>query len=69
VSRRAAERREVARVQTQAQHDDVDHHRNRADERRQEAEVAEERAKRAKAEAELDEQRAVSREQELGEQR
>lgn len=65
MARRGSQRRELARVQDQAQHDDVRHHRGRADESRHEAELAEERAKRARAEASLDEQRAASREREL----
>jgi FtsZ-interacting cell division protein ZipA len=69
VSRKASRRHEISRVQSEAQHDDVRHHRDRADESRREAELAEERAKRAKAEAELDEQRAASREEELGDRR
>jgi flagellar biosynthesis/type III secretory pathway M-ring protein FliF/YscJ len=68
IARNANRRREFSRVQTEAQHDDVQHHRGRADERRHEAELAEERAKRARAEAELDEQRAASRERDLGEE-
>ena len=51
-------RRELGQVQTEAQHDDVRHHRERADERRTEAAIAEERAKRAQVEADLDEERA-----------
>jgi hypothetical protein len=52
-------------VQAEAQHDDVRHHRERADERRTEAAIAEEKAKRAKVEADLDEERARRREEEL----
>ena len=65
MSRRRAQRHELGRVQNEAQHEDVRHHRDRADQRRQEAEMAEERAKRARAEAELNEERAESREREL----
>src|SRR5690606_28659800 len=48
----------------EAQHEDVRHHEGRAQEKRSEAELAEERAKRARAEAELDERRAAERQQE-----
>jgi hypothetical protein len=64
-ARRSAQRKRLGRVQTEAQHDDVRHHRERADESRTEAAIAEERAKRAKVEADLDEERARSRESEL----
>jgi flagellar biosynthesis/type III secretory pathway M-ring protein FliF/YscJ len=67
MSRKAGRRRELGHVQAEAQHDDVRHHRERADESRTEAAIAEERAKRAKVEAELDEERASAREQELRE--
>jgi hypothetical protein len=63
--RRAGQRRELGKVQDQAQHDDVRHHRERADESRTEAAIAEERAKRANVEAQLDEEKARSREEEL----
>lgn len=66
-SREASHRRELGQAQTEARHDDVRHHRERADESRTEAAIAEERAKRAKVEAELDEERANRREQELSE--
>ena len=68
-ARKKSREREFAQVQNEAQHDDVDHHRERAGELRTEAAVAEERAKRAKVEAELDEERAVRREKELDEER
>ena len=68
VIRGSSQRRQLGEVQTQAQHDDVQHHRGRAEERRHEAELAEERAKRARAEAELDDRRAEGRERELGEE-
>jgi hypothetical protein len=64
-ARKSGRRRQLGHVQAEAQHDDVRHHRERADERRTEAAIAEEKAKRAKVEAELDEERARSREQEL----
>jgi FtsZ-interacting cell division protein ZipA len=63
--RRSAQRKRLGRVQTQAKHDDVSHHRERADQSRTEAAIADEKAKRAKVEAELDEERARSRESEL----
>jgi uncharacterized membrane protein YcjF (UPF0283 family) len=66
LARSARERRRLGQAQVEAQHDDVRHHRERADERRTEAAVAEEKAKRAEAEAELDEERAGARERELG---
>jgi FtsZ-interacting cell division protein ZipA len=65
LARRGQERREVGHAQVEAQHDDVQHHRGRAEEKRSEAELAEERAKRARAEAELDERRAGEREREV----
>ena len=66
-SRKSRQRRELGQVQASAQHDDVQHHRERADESRTEAAIAEERAKRSKVEAELDEERASARERELRE--
>ena len=69
VVRGSARKRELAQVQTEAQHDDARHHRDRAEERRQDAELAEEQARRARAEAELDESRAASRERELNGER
>jgi FtsZ-interacting cell division protein ZipA len=66
VSRRAARRRELGQAQAEAQHDDVRHHRGRAEESRTQAAIAEERAKRAEVEAELNEERATRREHELG---
>jgi FtsZ-interacting cell division protein ZipA len=65
-ARSAGKRRRLGQVQQRAQHDDAHHHRERAEESRTEAAVAQERAERAKAEAELDEERATRREQELG---
>jgi FtsZ-interacting cell division protein ZipA len=67
--RRAGERRKLGQAQHEAQHDDARHHRQRAEESRAEAAVAEERAERAKVEAQLDEERAGRREQELGSER
>jgi FtsZ-interacting cell division protein ZipA len=64
-AKKAKNRRELGQVQTEAQRDDVSHHREQAVERRTEAAVAEERAKRKGTEAELEEQRAARREQEL----
>jgi uncharacterized membrane protein YcjF (UPF0283 family) len=64
--RRAGQRRKLGQVQQKAQHDDARHHRDRAEESRTEAAIAEERAERAKVEADLDEERASRREQELG---
>lgn len=66
VARRARNRREFAQVQGEAQHQDARHHRERAEDSRTEAAIAEERAKRAKVEAELNEERADQRERELG---
>ena len=63
---RARARQRFAQTQTDAQHDDARHHRQRAEDRRTEAAIAEERAERAKVEAELDEERASQRERELG---
>lgn len=68
-SRRKSHDREFAQVQSEAQHDDARHHRERAEESRTEAAIAEERAKRAQVEAELDEERANQRESELGRER
>jgi FtsZ-interacting cell division protein ZipA len=65
-ARRARDRRELGHMQTEAGHDDARHHRERAEDRRTQAAIAEERAKRAQVEAELDEQRAEQRERELG---
>lgn len=64
-ARQASRRRELGQVQSEAQHDDVRHHREKADESRTEAAIAEERAKRSKVEAELNEERASNREREL----
>jgi hypothetical protein len=63
--RRTKQRQELGHAQSEAVHDDVQHHRERAQESRTEAAIAEERAKRAQVEAELDEERASKREQEL----
>jgi len=68
-SRKSARRRELGQAQAEARHDDVRHHRERADESRTEAAIAEERAKRSKVEAELNEERADARERELREWR
>jgi FtsZ-interacting cell division protein ZipA len=65
VARRASQRREIGQAQTEAQHDDARHHRERAEESRTQAAIAEERAKRAQVEAELNEERATRREHEL----
>lgn len=65
-ARRAGNRREFAEVQGEAQHQDVRHHRAKAEDSRTEAAIAEERAERAKVEAELNEERAGQRERELG---
>jgi FtsZ-interacting cell division protein ZipA len=65
-ARRSRDRREFAQVQGEAQHQDVRHHRERAEDSRTEAAIAEERAERARVEAELNEERADQREQELG---
>jgi FtsZ-interacting cell division protein ZipA len=65
VARRTKQKREFGQVQAEAQHDDVRHHHERAEEHRTEAAVAEERARRANAEAELDEERAGRREHQL----
>jgi hypothetical protein len=65
MARRAGQRRQLGEVQREAQHDDVQHHRERAEESRCEAAVAEEKAERAKVEADLHEERASRREQEL----
>jgi flagellar biosynthesis/type III secretory pathway M-ring protein FliF/YscJ len=62
---RARHRREFAQVQGEAQHQDARHHRERAEDSRTEAAIAEERSKRAKVEAELNEERADQREREL----
>jgi flagellar biosynthesis/type III secretory pathway M-ring protein FliF/YscJ len=66
VARRARSRRQFAEAQGEAQHQDVRHHREKAEESRTEAAIAKERAERAKVEAELDEERASQRERELG---
>lgn len=66
---RARRRREVAQIQTEATHEDAQHHRERAEERRTEAATAQERARRAEVEAELDEERAGRRQQEAEGQR
>ena len=68
-ARRQQRQREFGEVQTEARHDDARHHRERAEESRTEAAIAEERAKRAQVEAELDEERASSRERELESER
>ncbi|HEX5929694.1 MAG TPA: hypothetical protein VFY48_09895 [Solirubrobacterales bacterium] len=65
-ARKKGREREFAEVQTEAKHDDVQHYRERAGERRTEAAIAEEKAKRVRAEADLDEERARNREAELG---
>ncbi len=65
VARRARSRRELGHMQSAATRDDARHHRERAEERRTEAAIAEEQAKRAQVEAELDEERAEKREREL----
>lgn len=65
--RNARARRQFGEVQSEAQHDDAQHHRERADEHRTEAAIAEEKAKRAQVEAELDDERAGTRERELRE--
>lgn len=65
-ARRARSRRKFAEAQGEAQHQDVRHHRERAEDNRTEAAIAEERAERAKVEAELNEERADQRERELG---
>ena len=65
LARRGQQRSEIGRAQEEAQHEDVRHHRDQAERKRSEAELAEERARRAKAEAELDEQRAAAREEEV----
>jgi hypothetical protein len=69
MARRAKQRRKFGQVQREAQHDDARHHRERAEESRTQAAIAEERAERSKVEAELDEERARRREQELGSER
>jgi uncharacterized membrane protein YcjF (UPF0283 family) len=66
IARRGEKRRKLGQVQQEAQHDDARHHRERAQESRTEAAIAEERAERAKVEADLDEERAAKREHELG---
>jgi FtsZ-interacting cell division protein ZipA len=66
---RMRQRREVAQVQTEATHEDAQHHRERAEERRTEAATAQERARRAEVEAQLDEEHAGQREQEAEERR
>jgi len=69
LGRRAEQRRKLGQVQRHAQHDDAQHHRERAEESRSEAAVAEEKADRARVEAELDEERASRREHELRDQK
>jgi hypothetical protein len=64
VTRRRRDR-EIGEAQVEAQHDDVAHHREQAQQARGEAELAQERAKRAAAEAELNERKASEREQTL----
>lgn len=63
--RNKSRQRAFGKEQLRAQRDDVDHHRERAGERRVEAAVASERAKRAETEAELDEERAARRQAEI----
>ncbi|HEY1285336.1 MAG TPA: hypothetical protein VGF04_04555 [Solirubrobacterales bacterium] len=63
---RGRSRRQFGQTQTEAQRDDVRHHRERAEQSRTEAAIAQERAEKAKLEAELDEERASRREHELG---
>ncbi len=65
IARRTQARREIGDAQVEAQHDDVRHHRDQAEQKRGEAALSAERARRAEAEAELDERRAGEREQEL----
>jgi FtsZ-interacting cell division protein ZipA len=65
LSGKASRRRKLGQTQERAQRDDVDHHRAEADERRTEAAVAEERARRVAAEADAHEERAARREAEL----
>jgi FtsZ-interacting cell division protein ZipA len=67
MSRKAAQRRQLGKVQQEAHREDVQHHRDQAEERRTEAAVAEERARRVAAEAEAHEERAARRERELDE--
>jgi FtsZ-interacting cell division protein ZipA len=69
MARKTGKRRELGKVQHQAQRDDAHHHRERAEESRTEAAIAQERAERAKVEADLNEERATRREQELGSER
>jgi FtsZ-interacting cell division protein ZipA len=66
-ARRSKRNRELGHAQTEAVHDDARHHREQADEKRTQAAIAEEKAKRARVEAELDEERAGVRERELNE--
>ena len=61
--------REFGNTQVEAQRDDVQHHREQAVDKRTEAAVAEEHAKRAQVEAELDEARAEQRERDLDDSR
>jgi FtsZ-interacting cell division protein ZipA len=65
VVQRSRARQQIGEAQVEAQHDDVRHHRDQAEQRRSEAALSEERARRAEAEAELDEKRAAEREKEL----
>jgi uncharacterized low-complexity protein len=65
IARRTKAKREIGHAQVEAQHDDVRHHRDQAEQKRSEAALSAERAKRAEAEAELNEKRAGEREQEL----
>jgi len=60
---------QLGRVQGQALHEDVSRHRSHAEQARNEAALADERAKRTAAEAELEERRADERERELDEGR
>jgi FtsZ-interacting cell division protein ZipA len=69
VARRAKDRREQGQLQREAKRDDVEHHRDEAQQSRVEAAVADERAKRQATEAELHEERAASREREVEENR
>jgi FtsZ-interacting cell division protein ZipA len=66
--RSRARRKAYGREQLRAHRDDIRHHEQKADERRIEAAVAGERAKRAETAAELDEERAARRKAELQQQ-
>lgn len=65
LSGKASRRRKLGKAQESAQRDDVSHHRAEAEDRRTEAAVAEERARRVAAEADAHEERAARREAEL----